>query len=133
MDFMILKNEVIGDPISKGYASMSNAQVANTINTTVRNIPKEYIEGWEIAEAIVPAEFSLLKVSDQSWLNAIFQLPRVKITSGNVRNYLFTMFVLASQTRANLTALATRSITRREELGFERPVEEYDVEKAKKL
>ena len=115
-----LKNELSVDPLTRGYAAMSDQQVVDDLNTVYRTRSKPTVSGSQIANALVPAEFSVLLAPDQEKVRWITQLgDSIDIGPGtNVRTMLTNIFGAGTTTRSNVVALVTENISRATELGL---------------
>lgn len=122
MDYNILKIEIDNDPLGRGYSSMSNADVANDLNTSYRSVTKNKLSGSVIFNAIVPAEFSLLSDTQKQVVRDVFSLgDSVDIGPGtNARIALLGAFAAGTTTRANLINAVSAPATRAQELGLGR-------------
>ena len=55
-DLAKLRTEIVGDPLARGYAGMTDGQLAADLHTVDRTIERETLPSWEVMDAIVPAE-----------------------------------------------------------------------------
>lgn len=117
-NYVNLKNEVTNDPLARGYASMTDAQVAADLNTAYRTRERTSLSGSEIFNSIVPAEFAALADSQKQFVRDVFSLgDSVNVSTGtNARAVLLDAFGAGSTTRTNLAALVLESISRAQEL-----------------
>lgn len=136
MNYQALRNEIINDPISLGYAGKTDSEIASLLNTVPgspiagRQIDREIIDTWEILEATVQAEWGALSAAEKQRYQTIVGAGTVSVKGTNVRNAFLQMFAAGTQTRTNLAALQTRAASRAEVLGF-RPVSVGDVNLAR--
>ena len=118
MDYAGLKAE-----ISKpAYSSMTDAQIATAINTNMVTITLSplHVNGAEVYNAIVPAEFATLSVAQQQLVRDVFGLgDGIDVSVGtNARTVLANAFGAATTSRANLLALSSVAQTIAKSLGF---------------
>lgn len=120
MDFSSLKAEIA----KVDYDGMTDAEIVTALNaadiSTVIN--PLIVSGSAIYNAVVPAEFQALATAQQQLVRDIFGLgDAIDASTGtNVRDVLLAIFGTGTTTRTNLTALATKLVSRAEELGFGR-------------
>lgn len=120
MDFSSLKAEIA----KVDYDGMTDAEIVTALNaadiSTVIN--PLIVSGSAIYNAVVPAEFQALATAQQQLVRDIFGLgDAIDASTGtNVRDVLLAIFGTGTTTRTNLTALATKLVSRTEELGFGR-------------
>lgn len=131
MDYAGLKAE-----ISKpAYSSMTDAQIATAINTNMVTITLSplHVNGAEVYNAIVPAEFATLSVAQQQLVRDVFGLgDGIDVSAGtNARTVLANAFGAATTSRANLLALSSVTQTIAKSLGFV-PVNDQEVLAARK-
>ena len=132
MDYLALKNEILNDPKSLGYAGKEDYQIANLLNTIGLSgevINRGVIPSYEIIDATVPAEWTALTAVEKQRYQTITGAGNCNSANANVRAAFQSMFAAGTQTRTNLTALLTRSCSRAEALGFE-SVSHLDVAEA---
>jgi hypothetical protein len=113
----ILADEINTDPLSRGYAGMTDHQVADDINTEYRTVTIPEVSPTEIYQAIDPPEWVALSALFQLVVTNVISLPTVP-TSGNTADGLLAAFGPGTTTRTNLIALATGNITRGTEIGI---------------
>ena len=112
-----LKNELISDPLARGYAGMTDAQAAVSLSTANRS--KEYttLSAAEIFEAIDVTEYTALTTQKRANVDLILGLgDGIKIGTGTkARGFLVDAFGAGTATRTALIALASRNVSRAEE------------------
>jgi hypothetical protein len=132
MNYLALKNEIINDPKALGYAGKQDYQIAdllNTIGLSSEIIDRGVIPSHEIIDATVPAEWTALTAAEKQRYQTITGAGQCNSANSNIRAAFQAMFAAGTQTRANLSALLTRSCSRAEALGFG-SVNHLDVAKA---
>ena len=113
-----LRDEVILDPLGRGYAGMTDAEVVNSLNAINREVEREYIESWEVIEATIWAEWNALSSAYKQLYQTLVSCSRLKVFGPNTRSAFAAMFGAGTTTRANLLALQTRLVSRAEELSL---------------
>lgn len=119
-DIERLASEIATDPLARGYAGMTDQQVADDLNTAYREIIRSNLSGSTIFNAIVPSEFSGLTADQQQLVRDVFSLgDAVDVGPGtNARTVLLDAFGAGTVTRDNLVAAVTVNVTRAEELNL---------------
>jgi len=131
MDYVALKNEILTDPKTMGYAGKSDQQISDLLNT-VPSVPttiyRGLINAYEIINNTVPSEFSALAAIEQNRYLAITGAGQVDTSNANVRSAFAQMFAAGTTTRTNLSAMAIRNKYRWEELtGIDRAPSHIDI------
>jgi len=117
IDYIVLAAEVTNDPLGLGYAGMSNAQVATSLNALTRTKPRPALTGAAIFNALVPAEYEALTATEQDRVRWITDVGEVDISTGtNARAILLAAFGAGTTTRSNIAALTQEAISRATEL-----------------
>ena len=112
-----LKDEITNDPLARGYAGMTDEQVATSLNTADRSRNLTSISGSVIKAKIVDAEYDALTAGKKSELLSL--LARDDLDPwGFDANVIKNVFGNASATLAALAGERTESISRAEELGL---------------
>lgn len=126
MTLQALRAELDADPLARGYAGMTDAQAAASLNTADRPVDRTDVPGHEIYAAITPTH--ALQVYDlatgtpahQRWLDIMFQLDSVPLDNANIRTALTTIFAGKQSTLDALVALQTVTVSRAQELSLGR-------------
>jgi hypothetical protein len=121
MDYLALKNEILGDSKSLGYIGKEDYQIAdlmNTIGLSGEVINRGVIPSYEIIDATVPSEWTALTATEKQRYQTITGAGQCNSSNANIRAAFQSMFAAGTQTRINLTALLTRTCSRAEALGF---------------
>ncbi len=119
LTYAALKAELQNDPKALGYAGKSPWQqsvLLNTVGLSSETVDVEFVEGWQIWEATVPAEWAALSTAERQRYQALLGMGQINVKGANTRAALLAMFAAGTQTRANLAALQTRSASRAEAL-----------------
>jgi len=131
MDYVALKNEILIDPKTMGYAGKNDQQISDLLNT-VPSVPTTTYRGligaYEIINNTVPSEFSVLTSAEQNRYLAITGAGQVDTSNANVRSAFAQMFGSGTTTRTNLSAMAIRNKYRWEEIvGIDKAPTHIDV------
>lgn len=118
MNWTTLKNEIVNDPLGRGYVGMTDAAVAASLNTVNRARSRGVIPAYEVVDAIVSPEWSALTTGEQRRIELIISAGQVNVLNVNVRAAFLAAFGAGTTTRTNLAALQTENISRVTELGL---------------
>lgn len=113
--------ELADDPLGRGYAAMSDAQVAESINTPDRTVERATMRAADIFEAVVLSEYNALTAARKAQVDRVLNLAGDDIPIGptsKARAFLLDAFVAGSVTRTNLAAAAQQTVSRAVELGL---------------
>lgn len=110
MDLKALHAELVTDPLSRGYAAMTDTQAAASLNAVDRSVARTSITGSDLLSAAVYSEVAALTAAARDAFLAFVQMVAIDATNANVRTTLGTMFGAGTTTRANLIALASSTI-----------------------
>ena len=125
-----LKQEIDNDPLGRGYAGMTDQQVAASLNASDRNVNKSLMEATEVLNAVDVTEWGALLPTQQDLflkLLAIGRLNPFGVEATLVRN----IFGAGSATVAALAVARVETMTRARELGLEEPVRPGHVAEAR--
>lgn len=105
--FKALHTEVTTDPLSRGYAGMTDAQVATSLNTKNRTINRLFVEAFEIFERINLTDLTThvtaaAKERERQLLLLLLSQERIFIQDPNVEEIIKEVFPGAAQTKKNL-------------------------------
>ena len=117
VDFKKLKAEVTADPLAKGYSTMTDAEVAASLNA--RDIPSDRatVPSMEVLAAIKPTHYPT-DARLQSYLQVLLANDAIPLGDKNVRDALKAIFSGKTTTLTALAALQKRNVSRAEELGI---------------
>ncbi len=121
----VLKDELLIDPLGRGYSGMSNQAAADDLNTSYRTRNRTSMSGDEIAQAADSTEYNALddgsvnNTSDTKshWLAFCARTEIDPFATANVE-LVISIFGNPSVSRTNLIAARIESITRGTELGL---------------
>lgn len=124
-DLVALKAEIDTDPLTRGYAAMTDAQVAADLNSSYRERNRDSMSASEVLNAIDIAEFNALTNAAESQIWNVLHLGGQSGPGGGsidpfgIEATIFTnVFGAGSATIAALSAARKESITRGVELGL---------------
>jgi len=133
MRWDVLRGEVLSDPLARGYASMTDEQVAASLNTKDRQVVQlTLVTAKELMARMDPSVAAgiLQKLESEAANNPVVKWIMSFITGGgegidlghaNTRaqiDALVAAGVLTATEGASLKALAERTVSRAEELGL---------------
>jgi hypothetical protein len=120
--YSALKTELQTDPNAYGYAALLSAGnqqgCANALNLVraAITIDRQYLEAYEIWEAIVPTEWLALNADNKQRISTILGMSKINAKGTNTRAAFLAAFTGGTTTRTNLAALQTRQGSRAEQL-----------------
>ena len=118
--FELLKTEIADDPLGRGYAAMTDAEAADSLNTANRTVTRETLSSADIYETIVVSEFQALSDAAKVYVRDILALGGdVRVGAGSkARTVLIGTFGGGSATITALAAAITDTVSRATELGL---------------
>lgn len=139
MDYQKLRTELTTDPVALGYSGLTDTPAAAKLNAldTGRTLNRTSVPTSEVRNAIEDGAWpdpgnASTRVSE-SKLRALLQMASIDASNANIRAAFGTIFPnsgATAATRTALLALATRTVSRAEELGLE-AVTPVDVTRAR--
>lgn len=119
-NLVLLRSELLDDPLVRGYAGMTDQVAANDLNSeeTGRTLLVPTVPTTDIHDAIDPAEYDGLTDLDKAKLSDIFTLNNASTAPGNTRATLLSIFGAGTASRDNLLALAQQDISRAIEINI---------------
>lgn len=127
---MSLIDEITNDPLVRGYSGMTDAELADSLNTENRSVTKQFLTGSEIFNATDDVEYAALTDAQKSSWDALCAIGSIDTNSGVAKAREAELFGVSTTTRANLLAVRTQTVSRAVELGLG-SVDEGDVKKAR--
>jgi hypothetical protein len=112
-----IKTEIDGDPLTRGYAGMTDEAVAIDMNTVYRTRNLSSISGDQIFAATDGTEFSGLTDHKQAIWVAFCGRSEIDPFGGSNVALVQWVFGGGSTTISNLSALRTENVSRGQELG----------------
>jgi len=134
MDYLTLHDELINDPLARGYATMTDEEAAADLNTAYRTYVRDSIAGSEVYERVVVSEFLALTDAEKAEVWNIVHLgDEISVgPNSKARTRFIALFGSGSETIAALADYLTVPISRATELGL-LLVRESDVFKARSM
>lgn len=128
----IIKTEIDGDPLTRGYAGMTDEAVADDLNTVYRTANKGSLTGSLLFEATDNTEWAALTDNKKSLWISFCNKTSVDPFNSSVVAFVQYIFGGGSTTVTNLNSLRTENISRAAELGVG-SVRPGDVAQARSL
>jgi hypothetical protein len=127
-----IKAEIDADPLTRGYAGMSDAAVAADINTAYRERNRTSMSGDEIFNAAVPADYNALTDAQKDQFLSFCGRDSIDPFAANNVGLITNIFGGGSGTVTALQTVRVESISRGIELGIG-TVKEGQVQRARAL
>ena len=120
-----LRDELLNDPLVRGYSTMTDQEAADDINTKYRTRNRTSMSGDEIAQQAVPADYDALDDSSANntadvkshWLALCARESIDPFATAN-EQLVISIFGAGSQTVINLQAARIEAVSRAVELGL---------------
>lgn len=114
----ILENELITDPVVRGYDAMTPSEATTDINTEYEMHNRDYVEGHEILNATDDTEYSAKTTEQKSEWLGLCAVSQVDVGKGVAKSLARDIFGNQSQTWANLLEIKVEPCTRGEKIGI---------------
>lgn len=118
MDIDILKTEITGDPLGRGYSGMNDLEVATDLNTEYRTKMRSIVAGSEIFNITDDTEYAALTDAQKSSWDALCAIDSINTSSGVAKARESELFGPGTTTRDNMAALKSPAASRAAELGL---------------
>lgn len=120
MDHAALRTELTVDPVALGYSGLTDAQAAAKLNAvdTGRTQLRAAVPVQEVFNAIVNADWPTVPSAAESKLRALLQMQSIDASNANTKTIIGAVFGAGTQTRTNLLALGSQTVSRATELGL---------------
>ncbi len=119
MDYVALKAELDTDPLTRGYAGMTDEQVVTDLNTENRTRIKDSLTGAEIYSVTDGTEFAALTDAAKAQWLALCAIESIDPNNGTPAAALTTdLFGGGSTTQGALVALREETVSRAVEIGL---------------
>ena len=125
-----LRDELLNDPLLRGYSGMTDAEVVASINNPDRVVTRATVSGSEIFNVTDDGEYAALTDTQKSAWDALCAIDTINTSSGVAKAREAELFGAGTATRSNLVALRQSTVSRAQELGLSR-VREGTVAKAR--
>jgi hypothetical protein len=112
-----LKDEIANDPLTRGYSGMTDAQIADDLNTEYRERNLDRLDASTVFNAINKAELNALTDANKATVWNILHLGQVN-PFGLEAEIFVDIFSGGSQTITELEAIRKQSQSRAVELGL---------------
>lgn len=118
MNYEVLKNEISGDPLVRGYSGMTQQQVADDMNTVYRTRNRASMTGKEVKDRITTVDWASRSDAQKSQLLAMSA--RDDLDPFGIDADIFTeaMTGHVGTTVADLNTYRVEDVSRAEELGL---------------
>ncbi len=114
-----LKDELVNDPLGRGYSGMTDEQASNSLNVVNRTKNKTSMTGSEVANAVDIGEFNALSAGDEQLIWNVIHIG--DIDPFGVEATIFTnVFGMGSATITSLAAARKIPVSRAQELNLGR-------------
>ena len=117
MNYDLLKAEVLGDPLPRGYDTMTDVQVSDSLNAVDRSIPRQSMSASEVFNAIDMTALNTLSDVDKEKVWGVLGLGELN-PFGNEAAQMSSVFGAGSATITALKALRVESVSRAVELNM---------------
>jgi len=120
----ILEDEIVADPLFRGYSGLTDAQLLTSLNTADRSRNRTEMTGREVAANIVDAEYDALSDAKKSQFLELIgrrgdSLSRAALDPfGFPANVVKNIFGSGSTTVSNLATARVETISRGVEIGW---------------
>jgi hypothetical protein len=131
MDLTALANELSVDPLTRGYAGMTDEAAAGDLNTEYRQRNRTGMSSREFGDEIVDSEYDALSDTQKSQILALGSGENLN-PFGFAENVVKDIFGVDSDTVAALAVARVETISRATELGLGN-VRAGDVQRARAL
>ena len=118
MDYPALQSELTADPLTRGYAAMTDVQVVTSLTTANRTVSRDVIPAREVIEATAAAEWAALTAQEKQRYALLTGAGEISVKGANTRAAFLAMFGAGTATLTALAALQTQAATRAAELGL---------------
>ena len=131
MNYAVLRNEIISDPLGRGYDAMDDQQVAIDINTLYRERDVESMSASDVLNTVDQAEWATLTDTEQRKIWDVLHIGSDLNPFGAEAQIFIGVFGAGSNTILALAEARKENISRGVELGLGE-VKESDVYKARR-
>lgn len=115
----VLADEIQTDELARGYAAMTDVEVAADMNTKYRILAATTLTSAQVYEATVSADFQGLSDAQKAYVRDIWGLGLVDVSpDSKARIVYITVFGSDSATIVAIQAMLEELISRGEEIGW---------------
>ena len=116
MDYIVLRDELINDPLTRGYTGMTDAEAATDLNTAYRLRDVLALTASQVLNAADIGEYGGLNNGERVAFWRLLHMGSALNPWGIEADIMIDIFGVGSNTIQNLQALRRESITRGVEL-----------------
>jgi len=113
----ILEDEIVGDPLGRGYSGMTDAALLTSLNAVNRTRNRTTMTGREVAGEVVDSEYDALTDAKKEQFLSLTASETLD-PFGLGANVVKDVFGGASTTVSNLATARVENISRGQEIGF---------------
>lgn len=113
----ILSDEIANDPLSKGYSTMTDAQLLTSLNTKNISRNRTSMTGREVKAGVDIPEYKALAATKKQQLIELTNSDDLDLFGAD-KDILLDIFGAGSTTASNLAAARVESISRGVEIGW---------------
>lgn len=118
MEIVRLRDEIVTDPLARGYAGMSDVDVAASLNTVDRERDRDALTGSEVMNAVDDDEWTLLSDAQRQTIWNLAHLGTINPFGMEARLMQSVFNETDSPTIAVLAAMRKEPVSRAVELGL---------------
>lgn len=131
MSYLALKNEIDSDPLARGYAAMTDQEIADDLNTVYRTRNRSVATGKEIKDMIQTADWDSRSEAQRNTLLSLFARDDLDPFGIDAHIFQEAMTGATGTSVADLAAWRVEDISRGVELGFAQPITAADIGSAR--
>jgi len=113
----ILEDEIVGDPLARGYSAMDDAALLSSLNNKDRSRNRTIMTGREVNKAVNVAEYNALSDAKKQQFIELMKRDDLDLF-GLDRDILIDIFGGGSTTVSNLATERVETISRGVEIGW---------------
>lgn len=117
-NYAAIADEINADPLSRGYSAMSDQEVADSLNVVNRSVPVEEVPSSALIEATTTSDWTGVGATDREKYTQMITGGSINPSGPNTQSHIADIFGDPSGTLANVVALASRAVSRAEEVGL---------------
>ena len=117
-----LRDELINDPLGRGYSGLSDQAAADDLNDTTTGITRavDFVGGGDILNATDDVEYDALTATKKDQWLSLCGVEQIDTSGGVAKSLEADFFGAGTTTRTSLSALRTLAISRAQELNLGR-------------
>ncbi len=114
----ILRDELLNDPLIRGYSTMSDREAADDLKTEYRTRNRAFMTGDEVYRETDNTEFEALTNHKQNLWMAFCGRSDISTSAPANKNFVKTIYGASGVTTGNLNTARVETISRAVELGI---------------